>query len=97
MIMFEDDTTVIPKESAWFAEFNKTTGKRTLLEERDIYKNDWIGLKSLGEKGRLEFLTTPGKHMELDDDTLRDLFKKYLGGNAEGEGEGGAGVGDSEL
>ena len=85
MLMFEDDTTVVPKESAWFAEFNRTTGERTLVEDRELYKQDWIGLKELGDRKRLEFLTTPGRHMELSDELLTDLFKKYLGGKVSGE------------
>lgn len=84
MLMFEDDTTVVPKESAWFAEFNRTTGERTLVEDRELYKQDWIGLKELGDRKRLEFLTTPGRHMELSDELLTDLFKKYLGGKVSG-------------
>ena len=85
MLMFEDDTTVVPKESAWFAEFNKTTGERTLVEDREMYKQDWIGLKVLGDRKRLEFLATPGRHMELSDELLTDLFKKYLVGKVSGE------------
>ena len=85
MLMFEDDTTVVPKESAWFAELNRTTGERTLVEDRELYKQDWIGLKELGDRKRLEFLTTPGRHMELSDELLTDLFKKYLGGKVSGE------------
>ena len=84
MLMFEDDTTVVPKESAWFAELNRTTGERTLVEDRELYKQDWIGLKELGDRERLEFLTTPGRHMELSDELLTDLFKKYLGGKVSG-------------
>lgn len=93
MLMFEEDLTVVPKESAWFAEVNRTTGEITLLENRDIYKEDWIGLKSLGEKGKLEYLTIPGRHMELSDEGLKVLFKIYLGPggklNAEDQHSGG--------
>ncbi|PWW74827.1 alpha/beta-hydrolase, partial [Tuber magnatum] len=85
MLMFEDDTTVVPKESAWFAEFNRTTGERTPLEDRELYKQDWIGLKKLGDRKRLEFLTAPGRHMELSEELLAGLFKKYLGGRVDGD------------
>ncbi|RPB00034.1 alpha/beta-hydrolase [Choiromyces venosus 120613-1] len=87
MIMFEEDTTVVPKESAWFAEFNKTTGKRTLLEDRELYKQDWIGLKKLGKEKKLDFLTAPGRHMELSEELLTGLFEKYLGGRVVMDGE----------
>lgn len=90
MVMFEEDVTVVPKQSAWFAEFNKTSEVTTLLEERAIYKDDWIGLKKLGSEGRLEYLTSPGKHMELSDEVLEGMFKTYLGpgGKKEKKGKG---------
>jgi len=79
MILFEDDHTVIPKESGWFAEVNATSGNVTLLKDRPIYKEDWIGLKKLDEKGGLVFETVEGEHMRLKEKDLKRLFKKYLG------------------
>lgn len=78
MYLFEDDTTVIPKESGWFAETNLTSGDVTDLRDRTIYKEDWIGLKKLDEKGGLKFETTKGGHMALDEDVLADVFKTYF-------------------
>lgn len=78
MYMFEDDETVVPKESSWFAEViededddgddNGKDGKNrtvTLLRDRRIYKEDWLGLKTLDDAGKIEFLTTPGAHVRL--------------------------------
>ncbi|KAM3423333.1 hypothetical protein BST61_g770 [Cercospora zeina] len=79
MVLFEEDTTVIPKESGWFAEVNGTTGEVTPLRERRIYKEDWIGLKKLDEKNGLVFETTKGDHMQLDDEVLARTFNKYFG------------------
>jgi palmitoyl-protein thioesterase len=79
MVVFAEDTTVIPKESGWFAEVNKTDGKVTELRDRRIYKEDWIGLKKLDAKGGLVFETTPGDHMQLDEDVLKETFRKYFG------------------
>ncbi|KAF2684021.1 alpha/beta-hydrolase [Lentithecium fluviatile CBS 122367] len=78
MYVFEDDTTAIPKESGWFAYTNITSGEVTHLRNRTIYKEDWIGLKQLDEKGGLEFKTTEGGHMQLDDEVLTDVFKTYF-------------------
>ncbi|KAI9669470.1 MAG: hypothetical protein M1817_004695 [Caeruleum heppii] len=78
MYIFDKDTTVIPKESAWFAEVNTTTGKVTPLNERKIYQEDWLGLKKLDEKGGLHFRVAEGGHMELSDALLLDAFKTYL-------------------
>lgn len=77
MYMFEDDTTVVPKESAWFAEVNGTDV--TLLKDRELYKEDWIGMKKLDEKGALIFETTEGGHMSLSDKLLKSVFKENYG------------------
>lgn len=78
MFMFTNDTTVIPKESAWWAEVNQTTGEVTALQDRPIYKEDWLGLKILGESGKLVFDTAEGPHMYLSDELLNTTFKRYL-------------------
>ncbi|KAK2754686.1 hypothetical protein FQN54_006819 [Arachnomyces sp. PD_36] len=78
MFMFEDDTTAVPKESAWFAEVNSTNGEVTPLKERKLYKEDWLGLKSLDEDEKLDFKTVPGKHMALTEDILHDVFQEYF-------------------
>ncbi|RYP48318.1 hypothetical protein DL768_005774 [Monosporascus sp. mg162] len=77
MHMFEDDTTVIPKETSWFHEVNGT--EVTPLRARKIYEEDWIGLKELDRKGGLHFISNPGNHMEIPDELLMDIFSKYLG------------------
>jgi palmitoyl-protein thioesterase len=51
----------------------------TELKDRDIYKEDWIGLKALDKKGALKFETTKGGHMQLSDKLLRSVAKKYFG------------------
>ncbi|KAL2834849.1 palmitoyl-protein thioesterase precursor [Aspergillus cavernicola] len=79
MFMFEDDKVVHPKESAWFAEVNGTTGEVVPLRERDIYKEDWLGLKGLDEQGKLEFGTLPGDHMQLAEEDLERVFTEYFG------------------
>lgn len=82
MVLFEDDTVVIPKESGWFAEVEFTEDNKrnvTKLQDRPIYKEDWLGLKALDEKGALVFDTVKGGHMQLNDKDLKRLFKQYFG------------------
>ena len=67
MYMFADDETVIPKQSAWFAEYNKTSRVVTPLAERRIYTEDWIGLRRLAEKGGLVYDLLKGEHMRFKD------------------------------
>jgi palmitoyl-protein thioesterase len=77
MYLFEDDETVVPKETGWFAEVNGTDV--TLLRDREIYREDWIGLKALDRKGALKFETTEGQHMRLTDKLLEKVFKDNYG------------------
>ncbi|KAH8659191.1 Alpha/Beta hydrolase protein [Tricladium varicosporioides] len=87
MYLFEDDTTVIPKETGWFAEVNGTDV--TLLRDREIYKEDWLGLKALDKKGALKFEVTEGGHMQLSEKLLKKVFETNFGtlGRTFGESE----------
>ena len=78
MYMFSDDTTVIPKQSAYFQEYNATTEEVTKLQDRDLYKEDWIGLKHLDEQKKLDFNVAKGGHMQFEDEVLADCFEKYF-------------------
>lgn len=78
MIIFEDDTVVVPKTSGWFTNFDVANNITTPLRERKLYKEDWIGLKKLDEKGALVFEKVPGQHMQLNEKDLVRLFKTYL-------------------
>jgi len=78
MYMFSNDTTVVPKESAYFYEVNTATEKVTKLQNRDLYREDWLGLKWLDEQGRLDFDIIDGGHMQFDDETLSNVFKTYF-------------------
>ena len=78
MYMFSEDITVIPKESAWFSEVNATTGEETKLKDRQLYKEDWLGLKALDQAGKLDFLIAEGGHMVLSEELLNATFKRYF-------------------
>ena len=78
MYVFDEDKTVVPKESGWFSEVNTTSGNVTRLQDRRMYVEDWLGLRWLDEEKRLEFRSAPGGHVEMSDDLLIDLFKRYF-------------------
>ena len=54
-------------------------GKVTELRDRDIYKENWVGLKGLDDKGALRFETTEGGHMQLSSKVLKKTFKENFG------------------
>ena len=82
MYVFENDETVVPKESGWFAEFNATSKMVTPLRNRTLYTQDWLGLRDLDRKAGLVFETAPGKHMELSESILNQTFTRYFGPSA---------------
>jgi palmitoyl-protein thioesterase len=77
LYMFEDDTTVIPKETAWFEEVNGT--EIIPLRARKLYSEDWLGLRQLDRKGGLQMRTIPGEHMRLTDKILNETFAEFYG------------------
>jgi palmitoyl-protein thioesterase len=77
MILFDEDTKVVPKESAWFEDYKEESS--IPLRARKMYREDWIGLKALDRKGGLYFETAPGEHMQFDNEYLADLMKKFYG------------------
>eukprot|EP01024_Parvocaulis_polyphysoides_P020027 TRINITY_DN191_c1_g2_i6.p2 TRINITY_DN191_c1_g2~~TRINITY_DN191_c1_g2_i6.p2 ORF type:complete len:134 (-),score=10.53 TRINITY_DN191_c1_g2_i6:43-444(-) len=72
MVKFENDTMVVPKESAWFGYYN---GSQLLtLQEQEIYKEDWIGLKKLDQENKLVFIQKLGNHLQIG----MDWFDEYI-------------------
>ena len=87
MFVFDEDVTVVPRETGWFAEVNATSGEVTPLRERKMYSEDWLGLKKLDEKGGLVFRNASGAHMELSDKILNETFREFFGPEREREDE----------
>ena len=84
MYVFDEDKTVVPKESGWFSEVNATTSKETRLQDRPLYKEDWLGLKWLDDENRLEFRSAKGGHMQLSEEILVEAFERYFRPKAKG-------------
>eukprot|EP00877_Chromochloris_zofingiensis_P005879 jgi/Chrzof1/1544/Cz10g11240.t1 len=80
MFRFSDDTTVVPRDSAWFSFYNGTA--LVPLEEQPLYTEDWIGLKRLHQTGGLVFEEAPGEHMQFTLDWYtKNVIDKYLSGD----------------
>jgi palmitoyl-protein thioesterase len=77
MYMFEDDTVVIPKTTSWFQEVNGT--EIIPLRERELYKQDWLGLKRLDDNGGLHFRSITAEHMEIPEDVLNNTIVDFFG------------------
>jgi palmitoyl-protein thioesterase len=79
MVLFEEDTQVVPKESAWFEEVDGPEGVSTPLRARQLYRQDWLGLRALDRKGGLHFRSAPGEHMRFTDEFLGGIVEEFFG------------------
>ena len=46
--------------------------------ETALYIEDWIGLKTLDETGKLDFLVSPGNHLKFTDKFFFEIVDKYF-------------------
>lgn len=91
LVIFTEDKTVVPKESAWFGseagdEFDRDEQRifesnNTLIPMRlqRLYKEDWIGLRTLDKRGGVVFEACVGEHMEINE-CWEPLVRQYVGG-----------------
>lgn len=73
MFKWQDDRTVIPKESEWFGYYNKFH-QVVPFKKTDDYKNDYLGLRTLDEAGNLFFYSGSGDHMYLIPDYINNFL-----------------------
>ncbi|KAK9274419.1 hypothetical protein L1049_019234 [Liquidambar formosana] len=79
LIMFEHDTILIPKETSWFGYYPDGSFSTVLpAQETLLYTEDWIGLKTLDEAGKVEFIGVPGNHLEITQTDMKDYVVPYL-------------------
>ncbi|CAK9185012.1 unnamed protein product [Ilex paraguariensis] len=79
LIMFEHDTVLIPKETAWFGyypdgEFNPVMPP----QQTQLYTEDWIGLKTLDDAGKVKFINVTGNHLGITRADMRKYVVPYL-------------------
>ncbi|AOA63058.1 Putative palmitoyl-protein thioesterase [Komagataella phaffii CBS 7435] len=77
LVKFDQDDTLVPKESAWFLDFSKE-GELIGFTDTASYSQNLIGLKDLYENSRIDFLEINDRHMAISDEFFRDILEKYL-------------------
>lgn len=79
LVSFAEDTTVVPKESSKFFDFDPIAKTSIPFEQTELYRDDFIGLKALNERGAIDFLDIEAEHMHIDEEFIRDIATKYFG------------------
>lgn len=79
LIMFEQDTVLVPKETAWFGYYPDGSFDTVLSPNKtELYIEDWIGLKTLDEAGKVKFINVSGGHLDISESDLKEYVIPYL-------------------
>lgn len=65
MVRFEQDQMVIPRDTAWLANYDKS-GKVVQLWDSKWYENNTLGIRDMDRQGKLVFLSLSGGHVFLN-------------------------------
>lgn len=79
LIMFEQDTVLIPKETSWFGYYPDGAFEPVLPpQQTKLYTEDWIGLKTLDDAGRVKYISVPGNHLGISHSDMKQYVVPYL-------------------
>lgn len=77
--MFEQDTVLVPKETSWFGYYPDGSFDTVLpAQETLLYTEDWIGLKTLDEAGKVKFINVSGGHLDISKTDMKKYVLPYL-------------------
>ena len=77
MFKFDQERVVVPPDSSWFGHVD-ATGNVVSMRESVLYREDWIGLRTLDESGRVRLMTLPGPHMNITTDFINNELSNQL-------------------
>ncbi|EOA18384.1 hypothetical protein CARUB_v10006914mg [Capsella rubella] len=79
LIMYQNDTMLVPRETSWFGYYPDGAFSPVLPPQKTkLYTEDWIGLKTLDDAGKVKFVSVPGGHIEIRDEDLVKYVVPYL-------------------
>lgn len=79
LIMFAEDNVLIPRETAWFGYYPAGSTNTVLsYNETDLYIDDWIGLKTLDEAGKVTWVSFPRGHLHINETEMSNYIVPYL-------------------
>ncbi|CAA7023925.1 unnamed protein product [Microthlaspi erraticum] len=85
LVMFQDDNVIVPKESSWFGFYRDGAAENEPVlsaNQTQLYTEDWIGLKTLVDAGKVKFVSVPGGHDEMADPDVMKYVVPYLQNNS---------------
>ena len=78
LIKFEQDTMIIPRETAWFQSFKQGTVIVQPMEDTRLYKEDLIGLKALHQQNKVYKYMAKGDHLQITKQELIQFVINHI-------------------
>lgn len=79
LIMFENETVLVPKETSWFGFYQDGSSEQVLPpQQTKLYIEDWIGLRTLDEAGKVKYIGVSGDHLDISNTDLEKYVVPYL-------------------
>lgn len=78
LIKFSEDTTLVPKESAFFEEIDPITDTIIPFYNTEFFKKNLIGLKTLHENDKIDFYTVADVHMRFSKEFFSQIVETYF-------------------
>ncbi|CAI2376757.1 unnamed protein product [Moneuplotes crassus] len=71
-VKWDDDSVIIPRESSWWGQY--TTDYKIISRfDTEVYQKDLVGIRTLEEEGRADFINIPGDHMQVSHEQVNQL------------------------
>ncbi|XP_020866510.1 palmitoyl-protein thioesterase 1 isoform X1 [Arabidopsis lyrata subsp. lyrata] len=78
-IQFQDDEIITPNDSTWFGFYPEGEFEPLLSpNQTKLYTEDWIGLKTLDDAGKVKFVSVAGGHLNMADQDVVKHVVPYL-------------------
>lgn len=78
LIKGREDLTINPRESSWFEFWDEKGEKIVPLKESKFYRDDYIGLRSLVEDGKVTFVEFQGGHLDYTEEEYRNFILGFF-------------------
>jgi palmitoyl-protein thioesterase len=79
MVQFTQDTVIFPRISESFGYFaNNSVTDVVPLKKSAQYQQDWLGLRTLDQQGKLTFLSCPTDHLHFTHQWFISNLLPYL-------------------
>ncbi|CAH8277961.1 unnamed protein product [Arabidopsis lyrata] len=79
LVKFQDDEIITPNDSTWFGFYPEGEFEPLLSpNQTKLYTEDWIGLKTLDDAGKVKFVSVAGGHLNMADQDVVKHVVPYL-------------------